>query len=301
MHRLIFGAGAQTIRSVPQRDGRALVVASANYKLLDLRYSADNDAQVLASGAAAVDSVSTTLSAAAGKGTADPRALTVASAAGIAAGRRYLLTSGGRSELVKVEAISGTTLRLAATLPAYFAGGATFSGVELAATVGVDVTGDEVYLRSHVLAVRWEPTGILAFQEQIFLERVAPSPQISAEAVLELDASLPSYCRDGFTVAAALALAQEDFQVDMLAAGLEDSRVLAGPIGRNAVKYLSAWHILKDSTDASAVSRAERYHARYQELLANLLAGKDKAKVAHVDADNAKKPEDIKSLFDVAW
>ena len=101
-HRIAFEGGEQSVRSVPLREGRAVAVASADFAILDLRYSADTAEHVLSSGAATVDSVSTTLAAAAGRNTADPRALSVASATGIVAGRRYLLASGGRSELVKV-------------------------------------------------------------------------------------------------------------------------------------------------------------------------------------------------------
>lgn len=296
-HRLAFGQGAQVVRTVPLQGGRAVVVASADFAICDLRHSADDAEHELESGSATVDSVSTTLAAAAGRGSADPRSLVVASATGIAAGRRYLLTSGGRSELVKVEAIDGTTLRLAATLGSYFASGSTLRGVELSATVPTDVTADDDHIGAPHLAVRWIPVGLAPWQEQIFLERVAPSPPITPEAVLELDATLANFAGKGATVADALAMALEDFRVDLLIANLSDSDVLAGPIGQSAVRYRAAYHLLKHSSDESAVRRAEAYSKRYEELRAALLVGKDKAKVTHTDADSRAQPPSIRSLF----
>ena len=296
MHRLIYSAGAQSVRSVPMRSGLPVSVASADYKLIDLRYSATSDGHVLASGAATIDSVSTTLAAAGGKSTGDPRALSVASATGIVAGRRYLLSSGGRTELVRVEAVSGTTLRLAATLPSYFASGSSFLGVEMVASIGADFLADDDYLSRHTLAIRWEPFGLPAFQEQIFVERVAPTPLVTPEALIELDATLPAFTGDGFTMSTALRLALEDFQVDLAGAGLDDTRIMTGPIGANAVKYRAAYHCLKHAAEDSAVRRAQAYEARYHELLANLLAGKDKDKVTKVNADNAAELPDVTRL-----
>ena len=296
-HRLGYGQGAQVVRTVPQQGGRAVVVASADFAICNLRHPADDAEHEIESGSATVDPVSTTLAAPAGKGSADPRSIVVASATGIAAGRRYLLSSGGRSELVRVEAVDGTTLRLAATLGPYFASGSTLRGVELSATVPTGVTADDDFVGGQTLAVRWSPAGMLPWLEQIFLERVAPSPPITPEAVLELDPTLANYAGTGATVADALAMALEDFRVDLLIANLGDSDVLAGPIGQSAVKYRAAYHLLKHSSDESAVRRTEAYAKRYDELRAALLVGKDKAKVTHTDADSRARPLSIRSLF----
>ena len=296
-HRIIFEGGSQSIRSVPLRDGRAVVAASADFAILDLRYSADTAEHELESGAATVDSVSTTLAAAAGRNTSDPRSLTVASATGIVAGRRYLISSGGRSELVKVEAVDGTTLRLAATLPVSFPSGAALRGVELVASVPAEVAADDDYLGLPVLAVRWEPAGLPPYQEQIFLERVAPSPPVSPEAVLELDPTLAEYAGQTMTVAGALAMAIEDWSVDMLQAGVDDAQIMGGPIARSALRYRAAYHLLKHSSDESAVRRTEAYAKRYDELRAAILVGRDKAKVTRTDVDNVREPPSVRSLF----
>ncbi|MCY0985974.1 hypothetical protein OV203_02460 [Nannocystis sp. ILAH1] len=300
-HRLIFGAGAQTVRTVPLRDGRGVPVGSATYAVLDLRYSAGSDQHVLAEGAAALDPVSTTLAAPTGRGTPDPRSMVVASAVGIVSGRRYLLRSGGHVEVVKVEALDGATLRLTAALPHYFPTGAVLVGIELAASISAEIAASDAYLAQSNLVIRWTPADLPAYQEQIFLERVAPAPIVGPDDVLSMDSTLHAYLGEGVSIAGAVAMALEDFRVDMLAAGVEDTQILAGPIGQSAVKYRAAYHVLKHSADVSAVSRAEKYDQRYQELRTSLLVGDEKAKVAHVNADNAKQPPSIRSLFLPSW
>lgn len=303
MIRLRYQGGAQAVRSVPHNaSGRPVVVSACEYELVDLRYPATSDGHVLASGSATLDTVSTTLSASAGRGTADPRVVTVASATGIVAGRRYLISSGGKSEPVKVESISGTTLRLAGDLPTLFASGSTFVGLEVSATVSSDVCADVDYLGETLLGLRWIPTGAPAYMEPIFIERQAPAVLAEVDELVNFDEGLAAFARDGGNrLAAAIAEAQIDLNVDLLAAGVDDAQVIPGPIGRRAVLNLAAWHLLKASTDPSAVERATRYHARYEELKGNLLVGADKAKTARVDEDNAAKPRDVHGYFAVSW
>lgn len=302
LHRLTYNAGAQTVRTVPlDQDGRPVKVASATYAVVDTRYDADDSGHELATGAATVDAVSTTLAAAAGRSTEDPHLLVVASAVGIAAGRRYLLTYRGQPELVKILGIDGTTLRLAAQVTLSFPTGASFQGVEISCSVPSTVTEDDAYLDDHVLAVRWTPLGLAPWLESIYLERAKPTQLISPDEVLSLDPTLEAFLDADMTGDQAVRLAVDDFHVDLLAAGREDGSVLAGPVGKRAVMYLAAWHILKGSTDTSAVSRAERYHARYAELRNNLLQGMDKAKVRNLTPDLAAKGPEVQSRFRPSW
>lgn len=297
-HRIIYGGGAQQVRTVPLREGRAVLVASADFAILDTRYSDDSASHTVTSGAASVDSVSTTLAAAAGRNTSDPRSLTVASATGIVAGRRYLISSGGRSEIIKVEAVDGTTLRLAATLPVSFPSGAALRGVELVAEVPEATAAEDDYLGRAVLLVRWEPLGLQPYTEQVFVERSAPGPAITPEALLELDPTLASIAGGGLTAAGALAMALDDWTVDLLSRGIDDGELLAGPIGRSAVRYRAAHHLIKHLSDPTAVERSAAYAARYSELLASVVAGMTKPKVTHTRAeDGTAKPPTVRSLF----
>lgn len=304
-HRLLYEGGGQSVRAVvANASGRPVVVAACSFEVCDLRHPATSAAHVLASGSATLDSVSTTLAAAAGKGTADPRALTVTSATGIAVGRRYLAVSGGKSEVVRIDAVSGTTLRLVGDLPTYFASGSSFLGLEVSATIPAEVCADVNFLGESLLAIRWLPTGAPAFIEPVFVERQAPAQLVTPDELVSFDPGLSTYASGGastMSLAAACAEAQTDLNVDLLAAGCDDAQILTGPIGRRAVLALGAWHLLKHSTDPSAVSRAERYHARYQELRASLLVGLDKAKTRRLDEQNAAKPRDVRSYFAVSW
>lgn len=300
-HRVYFNEGAQTIRTVPMRNGRATKVSGAAYELHDLRYPEDSADRILDSGTATVDSVSTTISAAAGRSTADPRSLTVASATGIVVGRTYLLRQGGRSESVEVDAISGTTVRLRSAVTQSFPAASEFVGLEVSCSIPEAVAANDDYLGAENLAVRWEFTGLPPLLEPVFLERYTTPPVITRQDVLNLDRTLESVDGNGLGLDLAVAQAQSDLSIDLLSAGHDDSRVMAGPIGREALKHAAAYHALKHAMGEAEVRRTEFYRKRYEELRANLLVGLDKAKVTHLNADGAKKPKDYKSLFAVAW
>jgi hypothetical protein len=95
----------------------------------------------LASGTGSVDSVSTTLSAGASSGVLT---ISVTSATGITAGRRYLLTgaesAGG--EWVTVRAISGTTLALARPLALSHSSGASVVSTRISCAVSAAACAD---------------------------------------------------------------------------------------------------------------------------------------------------------------
>lgn len=301
-HRLIFEGGAQVVRSVMTDARRRPVrVDACGFEVVDLRVNAGSTGHVLTSGAATVDSVSTTLSAAAGRGAGgDVRAVTVASAAGVRVGGRYLLVDGAKAEVVRVESISGTMLRLSSDLPYRFASGSSLLGLEVSCTIAAEVAADTAYLAETLLAVRWSPTGGEVVLEPVYLERQTPTTLATADELAAMDRGLAAMAGPA-DLAAAIAEASADFDVDLLSAGVSDTALVPGPIGKRAILALAAWHLLKTSTDPSAVSRAERYHARYQELRNNLLVGADKAKTARLNENNAKQAPDVRGWFAVAW
>ncbi|HEY8377122.1 MAG TPA: hypothetical protein VIK91_11565 [Nannocystis sp.] len=300
-HRVTFEGGAQTVYSIAHRDGLPVAPASATYAVIDTRRPATDPSHVLASGAATVDAVSTTLAAAAGRSTADPRRLDVTSATGIRAGHVYLLQSGGRMELVRVEGVAGTTLRLSAPVTHAFPSGAAFLGCEISCDIPAEVCADSAYLTEHALAVRWAPAGLAPYVEPVFVARASPSSLVTADELLAFDPTLAAHAGEDLTPAAAIQQAHADFSVDLLAAGVEDDRILSGPIGRRAVLHLAAYHLVKHSSEASAMARAERYYARYVELRTSLLQGRDKAKTARLTADHARQAPTAQSVFAVRW
>lgn len=94
-------------------------------------------AEVATTGSAAVDTATETITVAAGPAQTDPRKLTVASSTGFVAGRRYLISGGGLSEIFEVDGTPSSTI-IYARHPLWndYAIGATIAGT-LRATIGV--------------------------------------------------------------------------------------------------------------------------------------------------------------------
>lgn len=150
-----------------------------------------------------LDSVNTTLSAAAAAGA---RTLSATSATGVVAGRRYLVggpeTSGG--EMVTVASVSGTTLTLARSLRRAQASGATFVSTRLSFAITTSSTAQaRRNLRvewldpdtSDLLAIpfdvtRWSPLTTLTTEDlragdALFTKRLPPDlwlPDVMADA-----------------------------------------------------------------------------------------------------------------------
>lgn len=97
------------------------------------------DGSVLSSPTPTLDAVNTTLSATAAAGATS---VSVTSATGVTAGRRYLLggAEGAGGERVLVASVSGTTVTLARPLAAARASGATFQSARVSVAVSTDCT-----------------------------------------------------------------------------------------------------------------------------------------------------------------
>jgi hypothetical protein len=89
--------------------------------------------------AATVDSVSTTLAAAASRGDSS---VTVASASGIVEGRRYLVEDDGEKYVVQVAEVDGTEVHLTGELPGPVSSGAPFVGIAITHQLTADETSD---------------------------------------------------------------------------------------------------------------------------------------------------------------
>lgn len=145
-HEIVYGGGAQALRFVPRdRDGKIIAVASATYAVEDLRLStSDGDRFVVTSTAATVDSVSTTTSALAGRGSSDPRHVAIADETGIVAGRAYLLVaSDGRREPIVVAEVGSGFVRTEDEIAGSFAATSSLSGVEISGTFPLAEADDE--------------------------------------------------------------------------------------------------------------------------------------------------------------
>ncbi len=135
---LVYGVTGQTVEFYPPdaevvADGAP--TAAANYRVLSGTQSNDETAEI-ALAAATLDSVSTTLSAAAGVSQTNRKSLTLTSGTGVTVRRRYLLTNAsGQREVVVVASVSGTAATAERDLAYDYASGATFIGLRHSFTI----------------------------------------------------------------------------------------------------------------------------------------------------------------------
>ena len=287
LHRVYFNKGAQALTTIPHTAGSPVRVASATYEIIDTRYGVDSDEHVVvaAGTAATVDATSTTLTARAGRGAGDRKLVTVVSTAGVTTGHQYVLTSTvGAVELVRVvEVVSATVLRTAAEIRGEYLTGSTLKGIEVSATFPADPAADEDNLDHDAWAVIWTLPGLPPIRESVFLEHGEEGQLATLDDLAELDPMIPLAGGDRVSPATALARAHKDLRVDLQLAGVNESDLLAGPIGRDAVAYRAA--MLCFSHDDSDVGREKKkdYHQRYQQLLNGLIIGAKKPQVVALD------------------
>lgn len=123
---VLFGVTGQSLWFSPPELARASAPTATVYRLGS---GDDGPTESATTGAASIDSVDTTLDAAAAPG---DNTLTLASGASVARGGRYLLTSSiGLSEHVDVLAVSGSIITLQRPLVNDYAAGATFQGTRV--------------------------------------------------------------------------------------------------------------------------------------------------------------------------
>lgn len=302
LHRVYYSKGAQALTTIPHRAGSPVRVTSATYEIIDTRYGVDSDEHVVvaAGTAATVDATSTTLTARAGRGAADRRALTLTSTAGVATGHQFILTSpAGAVELVRVaDVVSATVLRTAAEIRGDYAAGSTFKGIEVSATFPADPAADEDNLDSDAFVVVWTMPGLPPIRESVFVERGEEGQLATLDDLAELDPHIPLAGGDRVSPAAALARAHKDFRVDLQLAAINESDLLAGPIGRDAVCYRAAELCFSHGDDPVSERKAKSYGARYQELRAAIVVGALKPQVVALDkSDETAKRTSPAMLF----
>lgn len=286
-HRIYFGKGDQVVVTIPHRAGAPLRVTAGTYEIVDTRHGVDSaDHVVVAAGtAASVDTASTTLTARAGRGASDRRAVTLADTAGLGVGTSYLLEGpAGQAELVRVAAVvSATVIRTAQEIRGDFAAGSTFRGVQVAATFPASPAADDQNLDGEPWAVIWSFAGLPPLREAIRLERGEETQLATLDDLRELDPMLALAGGDRIDPAAALARAHKDLRVDLQLAGISESDLLTGPIGRDAVCYRAAELCFQHGDDPVSERKAKSYGARYQELRAGLVVGAKKPEVVALD------------------
>lgn len=135
---IIFGLTGQTFTYDPP-EGRAS--GTPTVQVFSTSTDDDGTAESATTGAASVDSVNTTISAAAAIGDA---ALTLTSGSGVTKGRRYLLTDAdGNQEWIECTGINSTAVRLRQPLINAYASGATFVGCRISIAVNATWVADK--------------------------------------------------------------------------------------------------------------------------------------------------------------
>lgn len=290
LHRVYFGKGDQTLLTIPHLRGAPVRVTAGTFEIVDTRYGIDSDEHVVvaAGTAATIDATSTTLTAKAGRNASDHRALTLTSTAGLVVGRQYLLEgTAGQAELVRVAAVvSATVARAAQEIRGDFATGSTLRGVEVSATFPADPAADDDNLDVEAFMVIWAFAGLPPLREMIHVERGEESQLATLDDLRELDPHLARHGGDLIDPATALARAHKDLRTDLQLAGVSESDLLTGAIGRDAVCYRAAFLCVQHSDDGVSERKAAAYGARYQELRAALVIGAKKPEVVALDKDN---------------
>ncbi len=290
LHRVYFGKGDQTLTTIPHLRGAPVRVASGTFQIVDTRYGIDSAEHVVvaAGTSATIDAVSTTLTAKAGRNATDHRALTLTSTAGLVIGRMYLLEgTAGQAELVRIAATpSGTVARAAQEIRGDYSTGSTLRGVEVAATFPAGPAADDDNLDADAFLVIWAFAGLPPLREMIHVERGEEAQLATLDDLRELDPHLARHGGDLIDPAAALARAHKDLRTDLQLAGVSESDLLTGSIGRDAVTYRAAFLCVQHGDDAVSERKAASYGERYQELRAAIVIGAKKPEVVALDKDN---------------
>lgn len=305
-HRVYFGKGAQTLTTIPHRAGAPVRVDAGSYQIVDTRYGVDTaEHEVVAAGTATVDALATTLTAAAGREASDRRALTLASTTGGTVGAQYILTApSGAAELVTVAAVvSATVARVKHEIRGTYPTGSTLRGVEVRATFPAPPAADEDNLDAEAFLVIWTFAGMSPIRESIHLERGEEAQLATLADLVELDPTLARVGGDRIDASAALSRAHKDFRVDLQLAGVSESDLLTGPLGRDAVVYRAAHLALAADDDPAAERRAAAYGARYQELREAITNGAKKPDVVALDKSEqqAQRPNPAANFRYFGW
>lgn len=280
-HQIIYGAGSQTIRTVPvNRHGRPTVVTACTYRIVDLRRGEDDaEREVVAAGTAAtIDTTSTTSSAACGRGTQYARRIPVASTTGFVAGRRYLITlADGTREMWVCEGIGTGYLIPRDELSRQYASGATVRGLEVSGVFPSGTADDETHIEDGEggpYAVDWswdlDPS---PRRELIWIIRQPDSLLVTEEEVLAIDPTLTATTGSRVSLATAIRQASMEVRVHLQLHQIDPDNFHAGAALKLAVAYRAAWHIVRLQKGDENQERSQVYKDESQKLMDSITIG----------------------------
>lgn len=214
-----------------------------------------------------LDTVNTTLSGAASAGATS---VTVASATGIVAGRRYLLAGGedAGGEEVTVKSVSGTTINLVRALRLAGASGASFVGHRATLAVTSIAVADRGYRAEVAWAVSsvTQPPFVAAFD----VVRYWPRSGLTAEGIRDLDPLFSKRLPAGTWIPAIIDRAWDQLLARI--ASKVDPGALVGALDLTVPHSYLVRALLLETAGPDAIPDCERMHARYTAELDTALA-----------------------------
>lgn len=304
LQKVRYGQGAQTLRLVPiDQAGRPTRVTSATYSLIDVREMETSSDRVIASGSATLASVDTTLSAAGGVGQANPRQLTLTSAASVTAGRRYLVSTAEGRAIVVAERVSGSLVTIRDPVPLALPAGSTFQSLELEATFPADEANDADAIREgREYQCTWSYSlqgEAMLVAQAVWLVRYTGEAWITEDEVARGYPSLPDRARGKCRIQDAITVATEDLIAELESAGRKAEGYRTGQPGAVAIRNRATEYVLRwiGSGDADA-AMAEICMDRYQRLVGNMITGAPGTASDMDHYDDVKRSARIDGLFE---
>lgn len=302
--RVRYGQGEQTIRFIPvDRFGRPVRVTAATYTIIDLGEGEDSPDQQIATGAAVLPAVDTTLSASGGAGEGNPRALTLTSTTGVAEGRTYLLSSGGSRSLVVVDGITGSVVTSKDSPSSAYPSGSTFQAIELEALFPLSEANDPDALteaRRYQIAWTYSLHGETHVVCQlVWLVRYDGEAWITETDVIGLYPPLANRVRGPeLSIARSIATATQEFIAQLESAGIVAENYRTSTPGQTAIAFRATEYCLRWMGGEKDLALAELFQQRYENIVNNLIIGKPGKAVQLEPVDNRETSARIDALFE---
>lgn len=304
--RVIYNQGSQRISIVPiGQDGAPVVVDSGTdvlVRIVDLReHDESTEHEVLASTVVSQDTLSISLTGAAGFSQADPHRVP-ANASTAVVGRTYLLQAAdGRRETVQLSAINGTTSAVSLwPLRGNYATSDTLRGVELVASFPSLEANDEdsVEDRGGPYLVTWTYVvggQTIVYPTELWVDRYSIAPPISDSDVLLAQPDLADRVRGRAQISSAIAAAWRDWLAEVQMHGFDPSLFPPGHAVKVAVRnlalsYLTRWVSGGDADE----TRAAALEDRARNMFGSILIGRTpsgQVQLTRDDVDHVAQPK----------
>lgn len=298
MTTIKYNQGAQIIRLAPvDKTGHAREVTAATYSILDLRYPEDADKHVVVASTATTEtSVTTTLTAAAGPQTANPRRATLTDTTDFRVGGLYLFEDDDQAtaedvRVVRVDA-ANSEIALSRDLRFAYTAVATVTSLELEGTFPADVAADEARLDSGggPFQVTWVYTigsELYLSPVDLWLTRYGVAPWVTPGEMLKF---LPGYpVGDQVSPEEAISAATDDLIEGLLAAGWSERDPARFRSHPSSSLYVSkrAWvYMLRGSRADDSVALQEMYAGEALQHMGNMTTGRPPARSVVIDEVN---------------